>query len=118
MPRTRTPDHHHHRIDTAQGTLVVDLPALVAAFSQRLHVAGLPVTPWQSEQYARSLGLVAPGSWDELYRITRAVFVTGVRQVPAFDGVFRDVFGSGDGGAAEDPQIPHAETSRLVSLAC
>src|SRR5918998_2054649 len=71
----------------------VDLPGLASAFSQRLHEAGVPVTPSQTEQYARALKLTKPVSRRRLYCVTRAVFVTGFQQVPAFDKVFGQVFG-------------------------
>jgi uncharacterized protein with von Willebrand factor type A (vWA) domain len=76
--------------------LVLDLPAIVGAFSQRLHDAGMPVTPSQTQQYARSLVLTKPVSRRRLYWTTRAVFVTGFIQLPTFDRVFREVFGSSD----------------------
>jgi uncharacterized protein with von Willebrand factor type A (vWA) domain len=75
--------------------ILIDLPALVGAFSQRLHAAGVPVTPTQSEQYARSLRLTRPESRRQLYFATRAVFVTGFQQVAAFNRVFAEVFGTG-----------------------
>ena len=74
--------------------LLLDLPALAAAFSRRLRGAGLHVTPSQCELYARSLGLTAPESRTALYWTTRSVFVTDTQQVAGFDRVFRDVFGA------------------------
>ncbi|HWI08118.1 MAG TPA: VWA domain-containing protein [Solirubrobacteraceae bacterium] len=71
----------------------VDLPGLASAFSQRLHEAGVPVTPSQTEQYTRALRLTKPVSRRRLYCTTRAIFVTGFQQVPAFDRVFAQVFG-------------------------
>ncbi len=71
----------------------VDLPGLASAFSQRLHEAGVPVTPSQAEQYTRALKLAKPVSRRRLYCTTRAIFVTGFQQVPAFDKVFGQVFG-------------------------
>jgi hypothetical protein len=72
----------------------VELPGLASAFSQRLHEAGVPVTPSQTEQYARALKLTKPVSRRRLYCTTRAVFVTGFQQVAAFNRVFAQVFGS------------------------
>jgi hypothetical protein len=40
-------------------TFDVDVAPLVSAFGQRLHEAYMPVTPFQFEQYARSL-VIAP----------------------------------------------------------
>ena len=71
----------------------VDLPGLASAFSQRLHEAGVPVTPSQTERYTRALKLTKPVSRRRLYCTTRAIFVTGFRQVAAFDKVFAQVFG-------------------------
>ena len=80
--------------------LHLDLPAVVGAFSQRLHDAGMPVTPSQTQQYARSLVLTKPVSRRRLYWTTRAIFVTAFIQLPTFDRVFREVFGT---SAQEDP---------------
>ena len=71
----------------------VDLPGLASAFSQRLHEAGVPVTPSQTEQYTRALKLTKPVSRRRLYCTTRAIFVTNFTQVAAFDRVFGQVFG-------------------------
>jgi uncharacterized protein with von Willebrand factor type A (vWA) domain len=86
--------------------LTLDLPAVVGAFSQRLHDAGMPVTPSQTQQYAHSLALIKPESRRRLYWATRAIFVTGFIQVPTFDRVFREVFGSAaKSDSAEDPEV-------------
>ncbi|MEA2191299.1 MAG: uncharacterized protein QOI73_1420 [Solirubrobacteraceae bacterium] len=83
----------------------LDLPAVVGAFSQRLHEAGMPVTPSQTQQYARSLSLTKPISRRRLYWTTRAVFVTGFIQVPTFDRVFREVFGSAAKNDFDDSEV-------------
>ncbi|MEA2217476.1 MAG: uncharacterized protein QOJ35_102 [Solirubrobacteraceae bacterium] len=85
--------------------LTLDLPAVVGAFSQRLHEAGMPVTPAQTQQYARSLTLTKPVARRRLYWTTRAVFVTGFIQVPAFDRVFREVFGSSGKSDVDDSEV-------------
>gem|GEM_PF-22766 len=85
--------------------LDLDLPAVVGAFSQRLHEAGMPVTPSQTQQYARSLGLTKPVSRRRLYWATRAIFVTGFIQVPTFDRVFREVFGSTAKNDFDDSEV-------------
>jgi uncharacterized protein with von Willebrand factor type A (vWA) domain len=72
----------------------LDLPAVVGAFSQRLHDCGMSVTPAQSGQYVRALQLTQPGSRRQLYFTTRAIFVTDVRDVATFDRVFAEVFDS------------------------
>jgi uncharacterized protein with von Willebrand factor type A (vWA) domain len=75
-------------------TFDVDLPGLASAFGQRLHEAGMPVTPNQSVQYATALQLTKPGSRQRLYVLTRAIFVTDQQQVATFDLVFLEVFGT------------------------
>ena len=86
--------------------LHLDLPAVVGAFSQRLHDAGMPVTPSQTQQYARSLVLTKPVSRRRLYWTTRAIFVTGFIQLPTFDRVFREVFGTAaKSDSEEDPEV-------------
>ena len=86
--------------------LHLDLSAVVGAFSQRLHDAGMPVTPSQTQQYARSLVLTKPVSRRRLYWTTRAIFVTGFIQLPTFDRVFREVFGSSaKSDSEEDPEV-------------
>jgi uncharacterized protein with von Willebrand factor type A (vWA) domain len=95
-------------------TLHLDLPALVGAFSQRLHEEGLPVTPVQSANYANALTLVKPVSRRRLYWTTRSIFVTGVQQLPAFNRVFEEIFvnlakdDDGDG----DPDAMDAEKQK------
>jgi uncharacterized protein with von Willebrand factor type A (vWA) domain len=94
-------------------TFDVDLPALASAFGQRLHEAYMPVTPLQSEQYARSLQLVQPGSRRALYLTSRAIFVTDVADVALFDSVFAEIFGSPGATAGDDADAtlapaPHA----------
>ncbi|MFP5379641.1 MAG: hypothetical protein ACLGHP_07825, partial [Vicinamibacteria bacterium] len=79
----------------------VDLPGLASAFSQRLHAAGVPVTPSQTEQYTRALKLTKPVSRRRLYCTTRAIFVTSFQQVAAFNRVFGEVFGQRRGRAID-----------------
>jgi len=83
-------------------TVDLDLPALVAGFSRRLHEAGLPATPARSADFARALALVQPVARARLYWIARSVFVSDRAQIGAFDAVFREVFG---GDAAERPAV-------------
>ena len=77
-----------------QALMPLDLPVVASAFGRRLRDAGMPVTPAQCERFVLSLALVKPGSRHALYWTTRAVFVTGPRQLTTFDRVFGDVFGS------------------------
>jgi len=71
------------------------LPELAASFSQRLHAAGVPVTPGMSEAFARALAITKPVSRRRLYCVARAIFVTGFQQVATFNRVFAEVFGKG-----------------------
>ncbi|MEY2440737.1 MAG: uncharacterized protein QOJ46_163 [bacterium] len=80
--------------DPTVRTYDVDLAHLASAVGQRLHEADMPVTPHQSEQFARALQLTKPGSRIGLYHMTRAVFVTDVDQVATFDRVFVEIFGA------------------------
>jgi uncharacterized protein len=88
----------------------VDLPGLASAFSQRLHAAGVPVTPSQTEQYTRALKLTKPVSRRRLYCTTRAIFVTGFQQVAAFNRVFAEVFGTRKSTRSDDYDVDLADT--------
>ena len=77
-------------------TIELDLPPLVGAFTQRLHQAGLEVTPARTADLARALNLVRPVSRRRLYWTARAVLVSDPTQVAAFDGVFFSIFGGRD----------------------
>ena len=88
----------------------VDLPGLASAFSQRLHAAGVPVTPSQTEQYTRALRLTKPVSRRRLYCTTRAIFVTGFQQVAAFNRVFAEVFGTRKSKGTDDYDVDLADT--------
>ena len=63
-------------------TVWLDLPALVGAFSRRLHDAGLPVTPARSADMARALELTRPVARRRLYWTLRSIVVTDPTQVP------------------------------------
>ena len=88
-------------------TIELDLPPLTGALSRRLHDAGVPVSPERAADFARALTLVRPISRRRLYWTARGVFVSDRAQVPAFDAVFRSVFGGL--GAPEDVQPVDAE---------
>jgi uncharacterized protein with von Willebrand factor type A (vWA) domain len=89
-------------------TLNLDLPALAAAFSRRLHDAGVPVTVERAARFADAVALVEPISRRRLYWTARAVFVSDQAQVRAFDRVFANVFG---GRTAEPEAPPDARTT-------
>ncbi len=77
-------------------TIELDLPPLVGAFTQRLHQAGLEITPARTADLARALNLVRPVSRRRLYWTARAVLVSDPTQVAAFDSVFFSIFGGRD----------------------
>ncbi len=89
-------------------TIHLDLPALAAAFSRRLHDAGVPTTAERSARFARALALLRPVGRRRLYWTARAVFVTDTSQVKAFDAVFSSVFG------ASGPEEPAPGDVRTV----
>jgi uncharacterized protein with von Willebrand factor type A (vWA) domain len=84
-------------------TIVLDLPALVGAFSRRLAAAGLPVSVERAAAFARALDVAAPVARRRLYWIARAVFVSDRSQVNDFDRVFLSIFG---GPAVADAEPP------------
>jgi uncharacterized protein len=94
----------------------VDLPALASAFSQRLHEAGVPVTPSQTEQYTRALKLTKPVSRRRLYCTTRAIFVTGFQQVAAFNRVFAEVFGARQRSRSDDFEAELADDDSVEQV--
>ena len=81
-------------VEQAARSYDVDLAALATAVGQRLHNADMPVTPHQSEQFARALQIARPGSRSELYHTARAIFVTSFEQIEPFDRVFGEIFGA------------------------
>ena len=101
--------------------LVLDLPAVVGAFRQRLHDAGLPVTPSQTQEYARSLVLTTPFSRPRLYWPTGSVSgISGNVDTNEFKGTLAELIAftkaapakpdagspsapSDDGGAPQPP---------------
>jgi uncharacterized protein len=90
-------------------TIQLDLPALVGAFSRRLHDAGVPVSAERATRFAHSLSLVRPVARRRLYWTARAVFVSDVAQVKTFNAVFASVFGSDPG-----PETPLPEDAQRV----
>jgi uncharacterized protein len=95
-------------------TIELDLPPLVAAFSRRLHDAGVPVTAERAAAFARALNLVGRVgtlSRRRLYWTARAVFVSDLGQVRIFDAVFAEVFGA----AAPQTAAPQLRDTRQVA---
>jgi uncharacterized protein len=92
-------------------TIQLDLPPLVGALSRRLHDAGVPVTPARTADFAAALTLVRPISRRRLYWTARALFVSDRSQIPAFDAVFRSVFG----GRADARDLDRDEARTVAS---
>ncbi len=76
-------------------TIHLDLAPLAGTLGQRLRDAGLPVTPGRSADFAHALAITRPQSRRRLYWTARSIFVTDRAHAPAFDGVFRAIFGGG-----------------------
>ena len=71
----------------------VDLAAVVGAFGQLLHVAGVPVSPERSGRWAAAITLVRPATLDDLYWSGRVTLLTGRDDIEVYDRVFAQVFG-------------------------
>jgi uncharacterized protein len=80
---------------------VADLAALAASFGDRLHSAGVPVTPERSARFAQAAVLAEPRTVEQLYWTGRITLVSDPGQLPTFDAVFSSVFrGLAFGGSA------------------
>lgn len=77
-------------------TIHLDVPAVVGAFTERLRIAGVPVTPEHAISFTRALTLVKPITRRRLYATARAVLVFDSSQLNAFDAVFFSIFGKRD----------------------
>ena len=86
-------------------TVELDLPALVGAFTERLRMAGVPVTPEHAIHFAEGLTLVNPITRRRLYATARAVLVSDMAQLKAFDAVFFSIFGKRDDEKFEPDEI-------------
>ncbi len=75
------------------GIAVVDLATVAATFGDRLHSAGIPVTPERSGRFAAAMDLTAPATYDDVYWAARVTLVSGHEQLEQFDRVFGQVFG-------------------------
>ena len=105
---------HCSLVLSGDDTLDLDLPAMAAALSQRLHAAGVPVTPGRAANFVQAMSLVGPPSRRRLYCTARAVFVSAHAQLPAFDRVFAAVFSGCPGG---DDYSPAARSSAATAAA-
>jgi uncharacterized protein with von Willebrand factor type A (vWA) domain len=99
-------------------TIELDLPAVVAAFGQRLQRAGVPMTAERAARLADALTLVRPITLRRLYCTARAVVVSDASQVKSFDSVFFSVFGSRRGRdepEADMQSVPSSPDQRTGS---
>lgn len=77
---------------TTAPTEQADLAALVAAFGERLHAAGVPVTPERMARFAEAVLLASPHTTREAYWLGRVTLLTGQFQIPVYDRVFDEYF--------------------------
>lgn len=70
----------------------VDLASLAAAFGERLHRAGLPVTPERSSRFATAISIAPPESITQLYWIGRATLTSHRSHTEVFDREFNRAF--------------------------
>jgi uncharacterized protein with von Willebrand factor type A (vWA) domain len=96
-------------------TIELDMPALAVAVSRRLHEAGVPMTPERPAAFARALTLVRPLTRRRLYWTARSALLSDRAHAPAFDAVFRSIFGdlaaepALEPDAAQTVPAPHDE---------
>jgi uncharacterized protein with von Willebrand factor type A (vWA) domain len=86
-------------------TVHLDVPGVVGAFTERLRLAGVPVTPEHSIHFAQALTLTKPETRRRLYATARAVLVSDMAQLKAFDAVFFSIFGKRDNERFEPDEI-------------
>ena len=72
---------------------MVDIAKVAATFGDRLHSAGIPVTPERSGRFAAAIDLTTPATYDDIYWAARITLVSGHDQIEQFDRVFGHVFG-------------------------
>lgn len=72
---------------------MVDIATVAATFGDRLHSAGIPVTPERSGRFAAAIDLTAPATYDDIYWAARITLVSGHDQIEQFDRVFGHIFG-------------------------
>jgi len=72
---------------------MVDVATIAATFGDRLHSAGIPVTPERSGRFAAAIDLTTPATYDDIYWAARITLVSGHDQIEQFDRVFGHIFG-------------------------
>lgn len=96
-------DASNARVETAP---VPGLAEVVAALGEALRRAGIPVGPDRAARFARAVTVLAPVTMPQLRHCALATLVADPEQIPAFDAVFRKVFGG------EGPGHPVARGQR------
>jgi uncharacterized protein with von Willebrand factor type A (vWA) domain len=71
---------------------MVDLAQIAAAFGERLHAAGIPITPERSARFAQAVALVEPSTLPSLYWTGRVALLSGQHQQDTYDRIFAEVF--------------------------
>ena len=71
----------------------IDLAEVAARFGERLHAAGVAVTPAMCGRFAAALSAAAPQRIDELYWLARVTLVVDRNDLAMFRRVFDEVFG-------------------------
>jgi uncharacterized protein with von Willebrand factor type A (vWA) domain len=94
------------------GSDVVDLATVAATFGDRLHSAGIPVTPERSGRFAAAIDLTTPATYADLYWTARITLISGHDQLEQFDRVFGHVFGelADPADARGEQEVPPAKT--------
>mgnify|MGYP001446468397 FL=1 len=89
---------------------MVDLATVAATFGDRLHSAGIPVTPERSGRFAAAIDLTTPATYDDIYWAARITLVSGHDQLEQFNRVFGHVFGelADPADTRGDPGSPQA----------
>jgi hypothetical protein len=93
--------------------LIPDVADLVARFADRLHLAGISVTPERAGRLAAALAVAAPSTTVELYWLARVTVAGDRAELTTFDAVFDEIFrGFADvadaRGDPERPRLPPA----------
>jgi uncharacterized protein with von Willebrand factor type A (vWA) domain len=99
---------------------MVDIATVAATFGDRLHSAGIPVSPERSGRFAAAINLTAPATYDEIYWAARVTLVSGHDQIEQFDRVFGHVFGEladpadtrGDAGSPTASSTPQPRSQQ------
>lgn len=100
------------------GWSVADLAAMVAAFGQVLHAAGIPATPERRARFAQAIVDINPSALDQLYWAGRVTLLSNREQFEIYDRVFDQVFKGADfRGDSNTPAPQHAKPSGDRQLA-